>query len=323
MTGPEQRYDVVVVGGGAAGLSAGLMLARVRRSVLVVDAGSPRNAPAAHVHGLLGHDGIAPLDLIARGRDELARYGGQFVAGTVARLGQTSDGFEVQVGDGRTARARRLLLAAGLSDVLPAIPGLRERWGRDVLFCPYCHGWEARDAAIGVVHTGPLSVKQALLWRTLSDDVVYLAAGPALDAADSEVLTASGIAIEMGVVDEVLIADDGIVGVLVNGRTMTRSVLSVVPRVVLDEDLMAGVGLEADDHPSGVGRYLPVDATGRTATPGVWAAGNLADPTAHVGTAAASAAVAVIDLNADLVAEDAASAVAQYRAGSGSPGGRG
>src|SRR5690242_1208583 len=133
----DERYDVVVVGGGAAGLNGALMLARARRSVLVVDAGAPRNAPASGVHGLLGREGTPPAELLATGRAEVRGYGGRIEAGEVTAAARTAGGFAVTLADGRRVRAHRLLVTTGLSDVLPDVPGLRERWGRDVLHCPY------------------------------------------------------------------------------------------------------------------------------------------------------------------------------------------
>ena len=168
------EYDVVVLGGGAAGLNGALMLARSRRTVLVIDAGSPRNAPAEGVHGLLGHDGIPPAELVERGRAEVRSYGGQVVTGEVVTAARDADGFRLTLADGGSVRARRLLVATGLVDELPDVPGLQERWGRDVVHCPYCHGWEVRDRAIAVLATGPSSVHQALLFSQLSSDVVFL-----------------------------------------------------------------------------------------------------------------------------------------------------
>lgn len=166
-------YDVVIVGGGAAGLSAALMLARARRTVVVVDAGTPRNAPAAGVHGLLAREGIAPGELLERGRAEVRGYGGHVVAGEAGAVGRAAEGFLVALTDGRSVRARRLLVTTGLVDELPDLPGLRERWGRDVVHCPYCHGWEVRDQAIGVLACGPMAVHQALLFRQWSADVTF------------------------------------------------------------------------------------------------------------------------------------------------------
>jgi thioredoxin reductase len=169
----SQRYDVAIGGGGAAGLSAALVLARARRRVVVLDAGSPRNALAAHMHNYLSRDGMPPAELLAVGRAEVLGYGGEIVSATVARVEATPTGFSVTLDDGSTLAARRLLIATGLTDELPDLPGLRERWGRDVLHCPYCHGYEVRDQALGVLGTGPRSVHQALLVRQVSSDVVF------------------------------------------------------------------------------------------------------------------------------------------------------
>src|SRR5689334_13038452 len=144
MTG---NYDVAVVGGGAAGLNGALMLARSRRSVAVIDAGEPRNAPAEGVHGLLGREGMPPAELLALGREEVRSYGGHVVTSRVTGAARKDDGFVLALDDGREVRARRLLVTTGLVDELPDVPGLRELWGSDVIHCPYCHGWEVRDKA--------------------------------------------------------------------------------------------------------------------------------------------------------------------------------
>src|SRR5579859_5773744 len=142
-------YDVVVVGGGAAGLSGALLLARSRRSVLVIDAGEPRNAPAAAAHGFLSRDGVSPLELLQLGRAEVRGYGGQLTQARVLSVARGEDAFSLTLDDASVVSARRLLVASGLVDELPDVPGVRERWGRDVLHCPYCHGWEVRDQAVG------------------------------------------------------------------------------------------------------------------------------------------------------------------------------
>jgi len=154
-------YDVVVVGGGAAGLGGALMLGRSRRSVLVVDAGEPRNAPASGVHGFLTRDGVSPAALLQVGREEVRGYGARVLDGRVASAESVDGGFTVTLEDGRRVGARRLLVTTGLVDELPDVPGVRERWGRDVLHCPYCHGWEVRDQPIGVLASGPMAVHRA------------------------------------------------------------------------------------------------------------------------------------------------------------------
>ena len=193
--------DVVVIGGGAAGLSGAVTLARARRSVLVVDDGTPRNAPADGVHGILGQEGVSPLELLVRGRAELAGYGGALRTGRVVAAAREDDGFVVTLDDGTTERARRLLVATGLVDDLPDVPGLRERWGHDVLHCPYCHGWEVRDQPIGVLATSERAVHQALLFRQWSDDVVLLQhTAPEPTPEQAEQLAARGIRVVPGVV---------------------------------------------------------------------------------------------------------------------------
>ncbi len=307
--------DVVVVGGGAAGLSAALMLARARRAVVVIDAGAPRNAPAGGVHGLLGHEGTPPGELLARGRAEVRRYGGTVVDGAVVATGRDGDGFTVGLADGRSVRARRLLVTTGLVDELPDVPGLRERWGRDVLHCPYCHGWEVRDRAVGVLASGPMSVHQTLLFRQWTGDVTYFPhtmAPPTPEQAEQ--FAARGITVVDGEVAAVETVDDRVVGVRMrDGRLVGRDAVVVATRMVARAGFLTDLGLEPVQHPNGVGQHIPADPTGRTPVPGVWVAGNVTDLVAQVGAAAAGGATAAAHLNADLVAEDTARAVAAYR----------
>jgi thioredoxin reductase len=309
------ELDVVVIGGGAAGLSGALMLARARRSVVVVDAGTPRNAPAAGVHGLLGRDGTPPAGLLDRGRAEVRSYGGEIVRGEVETVERDGDRFAVRVAGGGTLRARRLLVTTGLVDELPDVPGLRERWGRDVVHCPYCHGWEVRDRAIGVLATGPMSVHQALLFRQWSADVtLFTHRAPAPDPEQAERLAARGIAVVTGEVAALEVAGDRLTGVrLADGTVIAREVVAVAPRMVARAGLLESLGLRAVEHPSGAGEHVPADPTGRTEVAGVWVAGNVTDLSAQVGTAAAAAAFAAAQINLDLVTEETDAAVAAYR----------
>nr|WP_211372645.1 NAD(P)/FAD-dependent oxidoreductase [Micromonospora olivasterospora] len=308
-------YDVVVVGGGAAGLSGALTLARARRSVLVIDGGAPRNAPASGVHGLLARDGIRPADLLERGRAEVRGYGGQVVPGEVDGARREDGGFVVRLADGRTVRARRLLAATGLVDQLPDIPGVRERWGRDVLHCPYCHGREVRDRAIGVLASGPLAVHQALLFRQWSPDVTLFAHATAPPAGEeAEQLAARGVTVVAGEVASLEVAEDRLVGVrLRDGTVVRREAVVVSTRMVARSGFLAALGLRPVEDPRGVGEYVPADPTGRTEVPGVWVAGNVADLVAQVGAAAAGGAAAAAAINADLVAEETRHAVAAHR----------
>ncbi|WP_034216245.1 NAD(P)/FAD-dependent oxidoreductase [Actinoplanes subtropicus] len=304
----NDAYEVIVIGGGAAGLSGALMLARSRRSVLVVDAGRPRNAPADGVHGLLGREGVNPLELVARGREEVRGYGGEVVDGEVVSAARDGDGFVVELAGGRRVRGKRLLVTAGLVDELPDVPGLRERWGHDVVHCPYCHGWEIRDRAIGVLATGPMSVHQALLFRQLSEDVQFFPdRQPEPAGEQAEQLAARGITVVPGEVDR--LEPEGVR--LKSGRLFPRQAIAVATRMVARAGFLAGLGLKPVEHPSGMGEHLPADPTGRTEVPGVWAAGNVTDLSAQVSSAAAQGALAGAQINFDLVAEETAAAVAR------------
>ncbi|WP_374066505.1 NAD(P)/FAD-dependent oxidoreductase [Actinokineospora auranticolor] len=297
------EFEVVVVGGGAAGLSGALMLARARRSVVVVDAGEPRNAPASGVHGLLGFDGIAPGELLARGRAEVRRYGGLLERGLVESAVRDADGFAVGLADGRVLRARRLLVTTGLVDELPDIPGLRARWGRDVVHCPYCHGWEIRDQAVGVLATGPMSAHQALLFSQWSGDVRYFTRDQALTDEQARQLAVRGVQVVEGEVAGLEVVGDRLTGVrLADGTVVARDAVAVASRMVARAGFLAGLGLRATEHP--MGERVAADQVGRTAVPGVWVAGNVTDPSAQVGAAAAAGALAAAHLNADLITAD-------------------
>ena len=321
----DETYDVVVVGGGAAGLSGAVALARSRRSVLVVDAGTPRNAPAGYVHNYLGREGTPPAELLVAGRAELAGYGGAVVADTVVAARRVDGMFHVELAGGGAVpargggvRARRLLVATGLVDELPAVAGLAARWGRDVLHCPYCHGYEVRDRAIGIVATSPLALHQVLLFRQLSDDVVlFRHTAPDLADGEREQLAALGVAVVEGEVVAVELVDDRLVGVrLRSGEVVARDALVVAPRFTARADVLSPLGLEAEEQEMAgvvVGSFVPADATGATAVPGVYVAGNVADLRAQVISSAAAGLNVGAQINMDLVAEDTRLAVAAYR----------
>jgi thioredoxin reductase len=310
----KESYDVVVVGGGPAGLNGALMLARSRRDVLVVDAGNPRNAPAHAVHGLFAREGTPPRELVARGREEVRSYGGTVVDGEVVGAQRAGDVLEVLLADGRRTRARRLLVTRGLVDVLPVVPGLRERWGRDVLHCPYCHGWEVRDQAVGVLAVNHMVVHQALLFHQLTDDLTVFLHRSTLEPEDAEMLQALGIRLVDGEVTGLTVEADRLAGVrLADGTVVARDAVVVATSMRANTAFLDGVGLRAVAHPSGVGEHVPADPTGRTEVPGVWVAGNVTDLTAQVGASAAAGALAGAALNADLALEDARRAVDRLR----------
>jgi thioredoxin reductase len=306
------NFDVVVIGGGAAGLSAALVLSRARRKLLVVDSGTPRNAPAAHMHGFLSRDGLPPSELSAIGRDEVKRYGASIVAGVVTEVDRRDDnGFSVLLSDGQRISARQILVATGLRDELPDIPGLRDRWARDVLHCPYCHGWEVRDQQLGVLGGSPEAVRYAQIVRQWSDDVVYFTEPGMLTAAERSHLEARAIGIVEGAIKQVLVEDDLLRGIeMEDGRAIPRQAVFVPPRFVPNNDLLVGLGCELDEQ-----GWVTGDSTGRTTVPGVWVAGNLANPRAQVITAAGEGSAAAIAINAELVDDDVRAALQQLDRG--------
>lgn len=314
----SQHSDVLVVGGGAAGLAAAVTLGRALRSVTVIDAGQPRSAPADGVHGFLTRDGLAPTELVALGQEEARRYGARIVSGRAVSARREGDGFAVDLADGTTYTARRLVVATGVRDELPAVEGLAGRWGRDVVHCPYCHGYEHRGEPIGVLGTGPVALHQVMLFAQLSDDVAYFRhTAPEPSDDEREQLAARGIEIVEGPVAAVVVEADRLAGVrMTDGRVVPRSALVVAPRVVAESPVLDALGAARVPHPMGaqLGEFYPADpVTGAAAVPGVWLAGNVRDLQAQVVTAASQGTVAAAWLNADLAAADTALAVAARR----------
>ncbi|MFH9012227.1 NAD(P)/FAD-dependent oxidoreductase [Streptomyces sp. NPDC017943] len=301
-----EKYAVVVVGGGAAGLSAALVLGRARIRTLVVDAGEPRNAPAAHMQGYLSRDGMPPAEFLAAGRAEVTGYGVELVRDRVVEVGRDED-FTVVLANGRSVRARRLVVATGLEDELPDVPGVAERFGRDVLHCPFCHGWEVRDQPFGVLATSPASVHQALMVSQWSKDVrffLHRVAEEELSDVDLRRLAAAGVDVVPAEVAGLVVEDDRLTGVrLADGTVHARSVLFAAPRPVPRTGLLERLGAELHETPFGA--YPVVDATGLTTVPGVWAAGNaigFAEQVVHAASGGYRAASAIVGdlLMADL-----------------------
>jgi len=320
----SERYDVVIVGGGAAGLSAALVLGRARRRVAVVDAGQPRNAPAAHMQGFLGSDGLQPAELLTRGRAEVVSYGVELVADTVTAVApcasepkstSTERRFQVTLSGGSVLQTRVVLVTTGLRDEVPDLPGVRERWGRDLLHCPYCHGYEVADQPIGILAGDPATTAESLahahMIRQWSDDAVFFANGVTLTAGQREQLVARAI----GIVDEPVVSlaveDDHLTGVVVNGgRNVPRTAVFVRPQFVPNDTLLVGLGCNVRDT-----GWIHVDGTGATSVPGVWAAGNATNPRAQVITAAGEGSAAAIAINNSLVDEEIPIAVTNFRLG--------
>jgi thioredoxin reductase len=311
------KLDVVVIGGGAAGLSAALVLGRARRRAAVVDTGAPRNAPAAHMQGFLSRDGMPPLELLAIGRSEIASYGVELIDDRVFGI---EPGFVVGLAGGRVLHARRILIATGVSDELPDIPGVRELWGRDLLHCPYCHGWEVRDQPIGVLGTRPDAVQHALLVRQWSDDVAFFVHTLDLTSDDLVRLEARGVQIVNGLVARLVVKGARLMGVeLVDGRVIPRTAVFIRPVNVPPADgLLAALSCDVD-----AAGFPLVDGTGQTSVAGVWAAGNVVDPRLQVISSAGAGSAAAIAINADLVHDDVNLAVERRLESGASPAAKG
>ncbi len=302
----ESTWDCIVVGAGAAGLSAALVLGRARRRTLVIDAGGQSNLAAHGIGGLLGHDGRPPAELYAAGRAELAGYPavefreGEVVAG--------EPGFTLELTDGTREHARSVVLATGMDYRTPALPGIAERWGRSVFHCPFCHGWEVRDRALGVLDRGTRGAERALLLRFWSDDVTLLADGPAeLGPDDARRLDEAGV-----VVDERRVtAVTGDAATVTFGEGDERPLGGLLVPVTLHQrsGLAAQLGAVAAEPGAIAADAIDVDAMLATSASGVFAAGDVSAkmPAVAAAIAAGSMAAAAV-VHALMQARDPAAA---------------
>ncbi|KQY32522.1 thioredoxin reductase [Nocardia sp. Root136] len=295
-------HDVVVIGGGTAGLGAALVLARSRRQVVVIDSGAPRNMAAENTHGFLTRDGATPTELLAVGTTEALRYGAQLLGGRVVELAEADTGFAVETETGQVITARSVVVATGLRDELPAIPGVREQWGKGVLHCPYCHGYEVRDQPLAVLGGAnrAFSVHQASLVRQWSDDVTFFPREIDLSADERRRLSARGIRIVEGEIAQVVVRDGELHGVeIASGQVITRTAVFVGPCFSPRDEL-----LNRSRCTVGEDGWVAVDATGHTSVPGVWAAGNVVDSPAQLIHAAAAGSRAAVAVNHYLLEQD-------------------
>lgn len=304
----ERQVDVAVVGGSAAGLAAALQLSRQRRSVLVVDSGEPRNAPAAHMHSYLGHEGRPPDDFLRIAREEVRSYGAEVLTGRVLDVTREADGFRLGLTGGHVVHARRVVAANGLTDELPDVPGLADHWGGAVIHCPFCHGYEARDGRIIALITSPIGLHPLPLLRQLTPELTVLVhAGVDADDPQLQALRAAGVTVVVQPAEAVVSdATGGLRGIrLADGSEIAADTILVGTRMRGRVAPFAGVGLEAADHPSGVATHVVAGPmTGATHVPGLYAAGTLAEPMLQVlPTAAAGSRVGSM-VSFDLAQQD-------------------
>jgi thioredoxin reductase len=300
------EWECAVVGAGAAGLSGALVLGRARRRTLVVDAGDPSNRAAPVIGGLLGFDQRPPDDLYATGRAELCRYPSvEYRHGSVLRGRAVDNGYLLDLDDGTTVSAKRVLLAAGMAYCPPTLPGLAGLWGRSVFQCPFCHGWEMRDKTLGVLASGAQGVHMALMLRGWTDDVVLLTDGRKdLSATDSRALAAAGVPVEDRRVIELLSADGELSDVaFADGTRMPLQGLLVEAPVRQHSTLAAELGATCTPGPLGT-EPLTVDTLYRTSAHGVFAAGDVCTQQPHIAGAIATGSQAAMIIVQSLLADE-------------------
>jgi len=288
--------EVIVIGGSYAGLSAALQLARGRRRVLVIDAGRRRNRNAAHAHGFLGQDGRDPADIAAKGRAEVLAYPtARWIETSAESVSRVDDGFAVTVATGELLVAERLILALGVIDELPDVPGVAERWGQSIFHCPYCHGYELGEGNIGVVATTPLSVHQAMMLPDWGK-TTYFTHGFEPTPEERAALERRGVKIEPSPVVRV---ENRATVRLADDRALSFAGLFLVPRNRIAGRIVADLGLETEEAPTG--SIIKTDMMKTTSVPGVFACGDAAMAAGSVAFAVADGARAGIGAHRSLI----------------------
>lgn len=312
----DSIWDCIVVGGGAAGLSAGLVLGRARRRTLLVDAGRQSNLPSHGIGGLLGQDGRPPAELYQAGRREVSAYPSVEVrTGEVVEGSRTGDVFELKLVDGRIERTRRVLLATGMEYRLPQLPGVAELWGNSVFHCPFCHGWEVRDQPLAVLANGDRAVHAALLLRGWSDDVVLLTDGPAeLTSAHRHGLVAAGVTIDERRIAELTASKGELVAVVFTDETrLQRSGLLIATTLHQRSRLAEQLGVAYGKPTPLADNPIDVDSLCRTTVPGVFAAGDVGAQMPQVASAIATGSLAATAVVQSLLADDYGLPVPEWR----------
>ena len=295
------HYDVIIIGGSFAGLAAAMQLARARRQVLLVDAARPRNRYAAHAHGFLGQDGVPPHEIVANARAQLARYPTvSFLDGEAIQALAQDGGFTVVMAGGEQVRGARLILATGMRDELPPLPGLQARWGQTVLHCPYCHGFEVAGEPLGVLAAHPMSVHQAMLLPDWGPTTYFTQGQFEPSPEDARHLGARGVHVERTPVVALLGDAPALTGVvLADGRELPLRALFVASRVHMASPLAGQLGCEFDEGP--LGPVIRVDDMKQTTVPGVFAAGDASTPMSNATLASASGVMAGVCAHRSLV----------------------
>lgn len=294
-------HDAVIIGGSFAGLTAATYLARARRTVRIIDAGAPRNRFAEHSHGLFGHDGSAPSAMIATARAQVMSYPtATFSRGEAMTAVRSDDGFEIALRDGERITASKLVLAFGISDELPSIPGLAERWGRSVIHCPYCHGFEYSGRRLGVLNLSPRSVHQAMLIAEWGPTTFYLNGDQQPDAETLGELQRRGVAVEPAPVRALHGDGPGLSAIeLIDGREHAIDALYIGPRTRLNSSIAEQLGCGIEQ--GAFGPVIQTDGQRTTSVAGVFAAGDITRDAHNVTWACADGVTAGTAVHRSLV----------------------
>ena len=295
------HHDAVIIGGSFAGLSAAMYIARARRSVSIVDTGFPRNRFAAHSHGFFAQDGSGPGQMIATARSQVAAYPtAAFIEGEAISALREGDGFSIKLATGEALESARLVLAFGISDELPDIPGLAERWGKSVLHCPYCHGFEFSGRRLGVLSVSPMSIHQALLIAEWGPTTLYLNGASGPDDVSLAQLEKRKVAIEPAPVKALRGNGTQLSAIeLIDGRTPEVDALYLGPRTRLNSEIAQQLGCELDEGP--FGSIIRTDEAKMTTVAGVYAAGDITRPAHNATWASADGVTAGVALHRSLI----------------------
>jgi thioredoxin reductase len=295
------HHDAIVIGGSFAGLSAAMYIARARRSVCVIDTGAPRNRFATESHGFLAQDGSEPGAMLATARSQVAEYPtAAFIEGEAVSAAAKPHGFSVKLATGEVLESARLVLAFGISDELPAIPGLAERWGRSVLHCPYCHGFEFSGKRLGVLNVSPMSVHQAMLIAEWGPTTLYVNGASEPDDASLAQLQKRGVAIEPAPVRALHGEGAQLSSIeLIDGRASGVDALYLGPRTHLNSSIAHQLGCEMDE--GSFGPIIRTDPQKLTTVAGVYAAGDITRSAHNVTWASADGVTAGVALHRSLV----------------------
>lgn len=305
----EPRFDAIVIGGSFAGLSGAMQIARTGRSVCVLDTGAPRNRFAARSHGFFGQDGMPPFEMIAMARQKLAAYPAvTFVDEAATGAKALGDGFAVTLASGAVLRSEKLLLAFGVSDGFPDIPGIADHWGQTVLHCPYCHGYEFRGKALGVLARSPLALHQALMISDWGPVTLFLNGIDMPDAASRAKLDARGVTLDTTLVTRIEGTAPILEGVrLADGRLVPVEALYLMPKTSMGSPIAGQLGCAMEDGP--FGPVVKTDpATKMTSVVGVYAAGDITRAAHNATFASADGVLAGASLHQSLIFEPLAAA---------------